>query len=265
MGNLNALYNAKFYKNQADKSYKSAKMVLPVVLAIVPPPIKTAVDFGCGMGTWLAALKELGVDEIKGYDGEWVDKGSLFIPPESFSEVRLDKKISLEKRYDMAISLEVAEHLPETSAKTFVQTLTSASDIVLFSAAVPHQGGTNHINEQWPEYWFTLFKEFDYMGIDCLRNLIWNNPEIGIQYRQNIFLYVKKDIINKIKIQNNLDCRINIIHPELYILKLKAWTPLTAISLKILYKTVIARTIKKIIGKKLTKIIRTFLSRKNNT
>ena len=256
MPELNEVYTAEFYKNQMGGSYKSAKIVLPFVLDIVPSPIKSAVDFGCGKGTWLAALQELGVDEIKGYDGDWVDTGSLVIPAESFSAVRLDTKISLEKRYDMAISLEVAEHLPEESAHIFVKTLTSASDIILFSAAVPYQGGTNHINEQWPEYWFNIFKEFDYIGVDCLRNSIWKNSEIAVWYRQNIFLYVKKDIVNKIKINNNLGCIKNIIHPELYISKQQ--NNMHIMPLWTLYKIVIKRTIKKMLGKNITKMIRNF-------
>jgi hypothetical protein len=144
----------------------------------------------------------------------------LNIPKENFREVELDKDIEVDKKYDMAISLEVAEHLPEKSAKSFVHALTRASDIILFSAAVPLQGGTNHINEQWPNYWWSLFKEHGFVAIDFLRKQIWDEEKVAFWYRQNIILYVKKEILSTIKIGPSDICRdkppISIIHPELW-------------------------------------------------
>jgi 2-polyprenyl-3-methyl-5-hydroxy-6-metoxy-1,4-benzoquinol methylase len=127
------IYNAEFYDSQKDGSYKSAKIILPLVLKVIPP-VSSAADFGCGTGTWLAVLKELGVDEIKGYDGEWVEKDRLLIPSDCFEPAELGREIKTEKRYDLAVSVEVAEHLPEESAGIFVKTLTDASDIVLLTA-----------------------------------------------------------------------------------------------------------------------------------
>lgn len=105
------------------------------------------------------------------------------------------------KPFDLAQSLEVAEHLEEKYAENFIQLLTSLSDIILFSAAIPYQGGTDHLNEQPPTYWAKLFQKFDFMCFDILRDKIWENKKIAFWYRQNIMLYIQK---NKSHILENL-------------------------------------------------------------
>lgn len=97
----------------------------------------------------------------------------------------------------MALSLEVAEHLPEASAGTFVETLVACADAIVFSAAIPNQGGTNHVNEQPPEYWAGLFALRGYEVVDCIRPLIWNDRSVAVCYRQNMFLYARPDWLDK--------------------------------------------------------------------
>jgi hypothetical protein len=255
------IYNAEFYDSQMAGSYKSAKIILPLVLKIIPPA-RSAADFGCGTGTWLAVLKELGVAEIKGYDGKWVKKDKLLIPADCFAPAELGREIKLEKKYDLAVSVEVAEHLPETSAGTFVKTLTDASDIVLFSAAIPYQGGRNHINEQWQEYWRDIFNGFGYAGTDCLRKTVWNNTEIDFWYRQNIILYVRKDILGKINVRDECDNRINIVHSEMYMMRIKYPAVESFYNIPLWVKTVMERIVKKIAGN-ILELFRNFRGKKN--
>jgi len=239
-------YNGEFYDSQMEGSVKSAIIVLPIILEVLPS-IHSAVDFGCGAGTWLSVLKNLGVGEIRGYDGVWAEK-KLLISRENFTAVDLDKgTIQIERKYDLAISLEVAEHLPESSARNFIKTLTDSSDIVLFSAAIPFQGGTNHINERWQSYWRDIFDMYGFVGTDFPRRKIWNLSDVDICYRQNIVLYVKKEKIETIAIPT--ECflsneQIDCVHPELYILLQNRQLPLLH-----LYKTAFIRTIKKILGR----------------
>src|SRR5690606_34222821 len=104
----------------------------------------------------------------------------------------LTKKLELNKKYDMAISLEVAEHLPESAADTFVESLTSHASIILFSAAIPQQGGQYHVNEQWPNYWNEKFKKRGFQAFDILRSEFWNNEHVPWWYRQNMVFFVKQ-------------------------------------------------------------------------
>jgi len=218
------LYNNQFYQNQKYISLQSASEILPVILNILPK-IQSAVDFGCGHGAWLKVLKDLGVNEIIGYDGNWVNEKDLLIPIENFQKTDLKSLFCFDRRYDLAISIEVAEHLPENSAELFIQTLIKSSDIILFSAAIPGQGGTNHANEQWQSYWFKLFQKKGYTGLE-IRHLFWSNIKINVYHRQNIFLYVKNDTLSKFEyLQKNIIDQsallIDIVHPELHLKNIK--------------------------------------------
>jgi len=93
-------------------------------------------------------------------------------------------------KLDLALCLEVAEHLPEHVAKALVKLLCVYSDTILFGAAIPNQGGTGHINEQWQTYWEKLFNENGF-GAAEVQPDIRNNPEIEMWYKNNIVLYEK--------------------------------------------------------------------------
>jgi hypothetical protein len=116
----------------------------------------------------------------------------LRIPVDRFLAHDLLEPVSLERRFDLAMSLEVAEHLPARSARDFVATLVKLAPVVLFSAAIPHQGGTRHVNEQWPRYWATLFDQFNYGAVDAIRERIWDRSDVAYYYAQNVLLFVDR-------------------------------------------------------------------------
>ena len=118
--------------------------------------------------------------------------------------------------YDLAISLEVAEHLTEKSGQRLVRLLTNLAPVVLFSAAIPGQGGKNHINEQWQSYWVELFAQEKYVCYDIFRGIFWNVKEISPWYRQNMFLFVSNSTRLDDAIEEIYSIPLNIIHPEIY-------------------------------------------------
>jgi SAM-dependent methyltransferase len=170
---------------------QSAKKVAPILVELFSPT--SVVDFGCGLGAWLHAFADEGVGEILGVDGSWVDPDDLVIPPDVFRVADLASTVTLERRYDMAISLEVGEHLPPASAEALVYTLTEAAPIVVFSAAAPGQGGVEHLNEQPPIYWATKFEARGYSAHDVLRPLTWEMNEVAYYYRQNVVIYLGEE------------------------------------------------------------------------
>lgn len=185
------LYDKKFYIGHLDGSTLSAQAILPFVCDIVKPA--SAVDIGCGVGTWLSVLKaNHHVQEVLGVDGDYVDRNMLKIEKNEFVAHDLTKPFFANKKYDLAISMEVAEHLPESAADNFVKLMASVSDVVLFSAAVPGQIGTNHINEQFPEYWAKKFMAHGYIPVDYIRKKVWNNKQVEWWYKQNAILYVNQ-------------------------------------------------------------------------
>ena len=194
-------YSTDFYADRHDASLYSARVILDQVTDILPP-LASAVDMGCGVGTWLSVLVDKGVEDVCGLDGPWVDTSLLRIAPERYTTTDLEEPVRFDRRYDLAISLEVAEHLSPASAPTFVASLVAASDFDLFSAAIPYQGGSHHVNEQWPEYWAELFDVHGYDAVDCIRSSIWTDSAIPTWYRQNTLLYVQRERLVDLALEN---------------------------------------------------------------
>lgn len=214
-----ARYKDEFFRDRHARTAYAAETILGILQPALPA-LQSAVDIGCGVGTWLSVLQRLGVGEVRGIDGHWVDVGNLVIPAESFSHHDLQADLDLGRRFDLAISLEVAEHLPPVRAPGFVAWLTGLSDVVLFSAATPRQGGKNHYNEQWQDYWAGLFANRDYVAVDFIRTRIWNDQKIATWYRQNLLVYVRRSRLADLRLPDSLPGPLSIIHPEVFIAKL---------------------------------------------
>jgi SAM-dependent methyltransferase len=201
------VYNDEFFNYINDFSKKSALEVITNIKALLN--ISSVLDVGCGQGAWLKIWQDLGVTEIKGIDGNYVDKNNLLIDNADFIAHDLSKEFNLNQKFDLVTSFEVAEHITDTAADIFISSLISHGDIILFSAAVPGQGGEGHVNEQDYPYWIKKFNSLGYSAYDALRPKIINNNNIAFWYRYNTFLFVKdnadinldKDIL-KSKINN---------------------------------------------------------------
>ena len=146
------------------------------------------VDVGCGIGYWVNAARSAGIKVAVGIDGADMSGEELLFPRDDFHHVDLGAPVDLGRRFDAALCLEVAEHLPRTSAGVLVDTLVRHSDFVVFSAACPGQRGQHHVNCQWPSWWQQLFNERGYVCDDGVRWTIWDNPRIEPWYRQNMFV-----------------------------------------------------------------------------
>lgn len=172
-------------------SLESARIVLPLVLDLIKA--KSIVDVGCWTGAWLAVARELGVEDILGVDSEYIERTELKFPPEQFLAFDLRERLILDRRFDLAISVEVAEHLPGSSAVPFAEGLMSLAPVVLFSAAVPYQGGSGHMNPQWPSYWIDIFAPRGWEVIDCIRPMVWVDPGVAYWYAQNLLLFLSSE------------------------------------------------------------------------
>lgn len=171
------VYDESFWANHLKCLVQSARVVVPVVTELVGP--QSVVDVGCGIGAWLGAFAESGVKVVRGLDGDYIDRRRLCFDVSSFTAVDLRTSIEIPGKYDLAVCLEVAEHLPARQAGSLVTALTGAAPVVLFSAALPGQGGTSHINEQWPEYWRRLFEARGYWMLDPIRPRICEDNRVA--------------------------------------------------------------------------------------
>lgn len=113
----------------------------------------------------------------------------MLIPEDQFKSADLCNPVGIDRRFDLAQCLEVGEHLPLTASRTLVASLTAASDRVLFSAAVPGQGGEYHINEQPLAFWQSLFAERGYRAFDFVRPQLQHDVNVEPWYRFNAVLY----------------------------------------------------------------------------
>jgi SAM-dependent methyltransferase len=213
-------YTQEFYSDQSLGSRRSAEAIVPLMLTLIKP--QSVIDVGCGLGTWLSVFEKLGVDDIFGIDGDHVDRSMLKIPPERFAAFDLKEPVKIDRYFDLVVSLEVAEHLPEQCAQTFVHSLTKLGPVVLFSAAIPFQGGTAHLNEQWPDYWANYFSDNGYEAVDCLRKTVWQNDQVEWWYAQNILIFSQKDYLagNPLlqeEFKNTHSSQLSIVHPKKYL------------------------------------------------
>jgi len=209
-------YDKDYFQLVEAQSESSASVVVPLLCELLQP--STVVDVGCGIGTWLKYFPRNGVSEIAGMDGPWVERETLSIPPSAFEEVDLSRPPEPTRRFDLVVSLEVAEHLPAESAGPFVDFLTGLGPAVAFSAAIPLQGGSAHVNERWPNYWSTLFAKHGYASFDVIRERIWLDERIAWWFRQNLILYIDRERVSGYERLAGTPAReaLPLVHPELY-------------------------------------------------
>jgi SAM-dependent methyltransferase len=186
-------YSHDFFADHLQVCLQSARAVLPAVFDLISP--KSIVDVGCGIAPWLAAALELGATDILGIDGEYIDRTLLMVPEKFFQTADLNLPIKLERRFNLAICVEVGEHLPESASGTLVDSLTKLAPVILFSAAIPGQGGVDHINLQWPPFWEKLFLERGFDLIDCIRWRVWDREDVQVWYAQNCLLFVQQEFL----------------------------------------------------------------------
>jgi SAM-dependent methyltransferase len=189
-------YAAAFYESHAEASLRSARCALGRAFGLLGTPA-CVVDLGCGVGTWLRAAQELGSATILGVDGDWVPRDQLLIPGDRFLAADLAGAdpaaiaARLPRPADLAMCLEVAEHLDPPQAPGLVGLLAGLADAVLFSAAIPYQGGEHHVNEQWPDYWAARFAAAGFRCFDLLRPALWLHPDLDWWYAQNLLLFAR--------------------------------------------------------------------------
>ncbi|HEY1541568.1 MAG TPA: methyltransferase domain-containing protein [Xanthobacteraceae bacterium] len=184
-------YSAGFFAVQQAGSVDSAEVIIPLVLSLFT--VRSVVDVGCGVGGWLRAFERNGISDYLGIDGDYVPTNMLKIPTGKFSARDLTRLVDIGRPFDLACSLEVAEHLPPSCADSFVTALTESAPVVLFSAAIPRQGGTAHVNEQWASYWAAKFERRGYVAVDCIRPRIYGNRQVDWWYRQNAIVFCRPE------------------------------------------------------------------------
>ena len=161
-------------------------------------PVSSVLDVGCGRGVWLEQWLRHGAADVLGVDGPYIDARMLHVPASSFLARDVSQPFLLGRHFDLVQSLEVAEHLPEASAETFIDNLTRHGSLILFSAAIPGQGGEHHVNEQPWEYWRAKFYARGFELFDFVRPLVCTDNAIYFCYRFNSFIYADSSMVESL-------------------------------------------------------------------
>jgi hypothetical protein len=213
------MYDFEWHKSHGDKTTSSAETIIDIIARFVD--IDDVLDVGCGDGRWLSVCRAKGAAAIAGVDGPWTDLDRLLIPADTVTIHELSESFDLRRRFSLAISLEVAEHVGERSAEVFIDNLVRHSDVILFGAAIPYQGGFRHINEQWQSYWSGLFNARGFGTYDVLRSQVWDDANVHFWYRQNAIIYVNEKntdaisrVSNYVKQNNIQQIPLDVVHPE---------------------------------------------------
>ena len=208
-----SLYPADFYQHRRDHTAHAARRILDAL----PPalPRRSVADIGCGTGTWLATALQAGATSAFGVEGNWVTSAMLDDTRIAFAPQDLEQRVT-GPRVDLALSLEVGEHLSPRRAETFIADLVALAPAILFSAAIPGQGGVGHLNEQWQSWWASHFEALGYQPYDVIRPAIWTDDAIPAWYRQNVVLYLDETTARGLAMTPTEPALLDRVHPAFW-------------------------------------------------
>lgn len=191
----------------------SAAVIVPLLMERFRPA--SVLDVGCGTGNWLAEFVRRGVPTIHGFDGPWVPLERLKIPAERFTLLKLDAGLPPRVPVDLAMSLEVAEHVSPDVGDRLVEFLCASAPVVFFSAAIPGQSGSGHVNEQYQDYWVERFRRRGFAAFDLVRPVVWTDARVSYWYRQNCLVFADENARVRFGLVE-MPFIASPVHPELY-------------------------------------------------
>jgi hypothetical protein len=171
----------------------------------------SVVDVGGGEGWWAQEFARQGARAL------CIDDGTASEPAPDVEHLHHDLTRGLPEglgRFDLALCLEVAEHVDPTSADKLVEGLCGLAPTILFSAAVPGQGGHGHVNERWPGYWVELFEARGYSSSGALRWMLWDDDSVEYWYRQNLLFVTSEPDRYPVLFATPLAAPWNVVHPD---------------------------------------------------
>ena len=212
-----------FGSHAADKAVSAAAasaVALPLLLELVPG-VSSIVHVGCASGEWLAEARRHGITDVMGIEGPWPEFDGLEVDSPTLARIDYTQPFTLDRRFDLALCIEIAEHLPPERAASFVTDLCRLAPVVAFAAAIPFQGGLGHVNEQWPAYWEQHFAAAGYVMVDAVRRRMWHAPGGPGYIAQNLLLAVEESRLGSYPALEQERLRnsgpvLSLVHPDVF-------------------------------------------------
>ncbi len=159
---------------------------------------RRVVDIGCGTGALMMALRDLGCtcQGLEYSDAALEICRSRHLDVKKFN-LESDSLASSLPDFDVTISMEVAEHLAARWADRYVDLLCRPSPWVVFTAAAPGQSGTDHVNEQPPDYWIERFAARGFTPDPALTRDFqdrWRKEAVASYYIENLILFRRENV-----------------------------------------------------------------------
>ncbi|HEV7804338.1 MAG TPA: methyltransferase domain-containing protein [Solirubrobacteraceae bacterium] len=181
------LYTQEYFDGLRWRVDSSVAAVVPAIIELFAP--SSALDLGCGDGRWTLALAGRGV-RTRGIDTAGVSRDEHPLATFEYGDLTAAAPGAY-GRADVCLCLEVVEHLHEGDADAVVALIASCSDVVIFSAATPGQGGTGHLNEQLHEFWIGRFAQSGFVADPEWRGTFAGNDQIAPWYRANMIVFTR--------------------------------------------------------------------------
>jgi len=188
----NWLYDSDYYERVVEgPAARSAGRIAQSILDDFT--VTQVIDVGCGTGALLQTLRDRGC-EVFGL--EYAEAALKYCRARGLNVTKFDLErdgFCDTRTFDLAISMEVAEHLPEMAADRYVELLTRFSSVIVFTAAPPGQGGNDHVNEQPPSYWINKFRQCGFEYAEELSQRwreTWKaSGDVESWYHQNLMIF----------------------------------------------------------------------------
>jgi len=148
-------YSLEYYQALNREEGPQAKALAEAITELYHP--QSVIDLGCATGLYLEPFtcRVTGLDFSKAAFDERV----LRIAPQDCILFDLTNADFRPMKHDVALCLEVVEHIGCEHADTLVANICKASDTIGMTAAPPAQAGLNHVNCQPQSYWEEKFAQ----------------------------------------------------------------------------------------------------------
>ena len=157
----NLVYRDSYYDDGGFAKTDATAEVITAYLSDTYHPA-SVLDVGCGTGVYLKYFAARGC-QVVGVEGSTA--GISRVPPEvAVIQHDLRKPLQLNQQFDLVMSIEVAEHIPEKFSATLIDSICGhAKDMIVFTAAPPGTPGGDHINCRPRSFWDALFERHGFV------------------------------------------------------------------------------------------------------